>query len=172
MTVRNMTPVGTTSDVKRAGVPSDVRRAISMTRMNMIRFAMSVAVTNISRRLVSCLLCSVILAVTAVEETSHPIAPEMRIPHFEPITFARIYPMNSTPAIMTTNFQREYGLKNCIVRIRAVQFAASSYQRLRRIFAKEKLSRGKTGRITSAITANFNVFMSSSRSIFSRIFAR
>jgi hypothetical protein len=120
-------------------------------------------------------------AVVAVEETSPPIAPDARIPHFDPITFERIYPAYSTAAIITTKNQILYGLKNFIYQIHSKKaptplrhcvIAKSAtdplFERKAIISANENFALGRIGRITKAITANLIVFPSSAREIFSR----
>ena len=59
----------------------------------------------------SLLLCA-IATVVAVDEIIPPIAPEAMIPHFEPIIRESRNPKYSTPAMITTNIQTAYGLKN------------------------------------------------------------
>jgi len=61
------------------------KSTIIITLTNIIVEASSVETTYNSLFLVALLLASVIVAVTAVEDTNHPIAPEATILHFSQI---------------------------------------------------------------------------------------
>jgi len=86
--------------------------ATIITRRNMIHDARRVAVTYEYL----CSMCSVLFlvmaTVVAVEEMRPQIVHEAIIPHFAPSVRERRYPAYSTPAMMTTNFQILWGLKN------------------------------------------------------------
>ena len=58
-----------------------------------------------------------IAAVVAVDEMSPQTVPDAIIPHLSHRTFERIYPMYSTPAMITTKSHTLKGLKNFITRI-------------------------------------------------------
>jgi hypothetical protein len=119
----------------------------------------------------SLLLNSLILAVTAVEDTIHQTIEESIILLSLLKNFDRTYHIYEILDIKTIKNQSEYGFINFIVSIAFSQSRAEGIKLLANI-AIENFSSGNKGNITKATTKNLRVCISSSLLRFSFIFSK